>query len=71
VKFFGEMCVLSFINSYVEMLDRRTAQEAKDEQGKKKCKYKPIGRMVLASLQAKFKKLFFNIASFLITTTQT
>jgi len=33
VKFFGEMCILSFIISYVQMLDPRKAQEAKDEQG--------------------------------------
>jgi len=38
VEFFGEMCVLSFINNYVQILDPRTEQEAKDEQGKKKWK---------------------------------
>jgi len=34
VKFFGEMCVLSFIYSYVQVFDPWTGQASKNEQGK-------------------------------------
>jgi len=38
VKFFGKKYVLLFFNSCVQILNLRSAKEAKDERGKKKCK---------------------------------
>ena len=34
MKFFGDMCVLSFIYSYVQVFDNKTGQETEDERSK-------------------------------------
>jgi hypothetical protein len=38
VKFIGEMCVLYFTYSYVQVFDTKTGQETEEEQGKGKYK---------------------------------